>query len=68
LNYNINDSLHSPSRRAGGTIGRNSDMIDFKKDPVVASGSSNRQNWLPLLDAFRTPGNTNLLSNYNHLI
>jgi len=44
--------VYSASGRAEENAGRNSDMFDLKRDPVVDSGSSNRQNWLPgLVDA-----------------
>jgi hypothetical protein len=35
------------SGRAEENAGRNSDIIDLKRDPVMKSGSSNLQNWLP---------------------
>ena len=35
------------SGRAEENAGRNSDIIDFKRNPVMPDGSSNHQNWLP---------------------
>ncbi len=48
------DKEISASARAEKNAGRNSEMIDFKKGPVVNSGSSNRQNWLRGLDFHQT--------------
>jgi len=41
------DCRISASGWAEENAGRNSNMIDFKRDPVMTDGSSNRQNWLP---------------------
>ncbi|MBC8390575.1 MAG: recombinase family protein [Actinobacteria bacterium] len=45
----LGDTDHgiSASGRAEENAGRNSDMIDLKRGPVMNSGSSNHQIWLP---------------------
>ena len=48
------DKEISASGRAEENAGGNSDMIDFKRDPVLNSGSSNRQEWLRSLDFHQT--------------
>ena len=41
------NSTYSASGRAEENAGRNSDIIDFKRNPVMPDGSSSHQNWLP---------------------
>ena len=52
----LEDADHgiSASGRAEENAGRNSDMIDLKRGPVMNSGSSNRQIWLPSSASLQT--------------